>query len=290
MYVHHSFSWKYFKNVPDHVFAKEWKESNNPFHPKAFEMTRYQQEIALLSDIVITVTNHAKDFFINELDIPAKKIVAIYNGMPLPEKKENNLGLRKKYGFTQSEKIILFSGRVTKDKGFPDLLRAFKLVADKNRKVKLVVMGSGSLLGYTSIVKPHWSKIIYTGELEQQQVNDFYQLADIGAIPSLHEQCSFTAIEMRLNKLPVIVGGADGLDELFSHEQDSLKLAIHLNQTGERALDEKEFAYYVERLMADRKFSNFLAKNSYIKGVQKFSSEVMWEKYGQVLTDIYRST
>ena len=27
MYVHHSFSWKYFVNVPDHVFANEWERA-----------------------------------------------------------------------------------------------------------------------------------------------------------------------------------------------------------------------------------------------------------------------
>ena len=65
MYVHHSFSWKYLINIADHVFVDEWKKGNNSFHPIAFEMTKYQQEMALLADRVITVTNHAKDFFRN---------------------------------------------------------------------------------------------------------------------------------------------------------------------------------------------------------------------------------
>lgn len=288
MYVHHSFSWKYFMNVPDDVFGNEWKKGNDSFHPKAFEMTRYQQEMALASDMVITVTNHAKDFFVNVLDIPSYKVVTIYNGRSVPSKKqERKQGLRKKYGFNKAEKIILFSGRITKDKGFPDILRALKLVADKNDKIKLVVVGAGGIFEYTSIVEPYWSKIIYTGELEQEQVSDFYQLADMGVIPSLHEQCSFTAIEMRLHKLPMIVSGVDGLDELFTHEQDSLKLTVRLNKSGEKILDDKEFADHIERMMADRKLANLLVKNSYKKGIKLFSIQKMWERYEQVLTNVF---
>lgn len=287
MYVHHSFSWKYFVNVPDRVFVNEWEKGNDLFHPKAFEMTKYQKAMATVSDIVITVTDHANGFFVNVLGIPAYKVVTIYNGSPVPiNKQESKQGLRKKYGFANTEKVILFSGRITKHKGFPDLLKAFKLVADKNKKAKLVVIGSGEILNYASLVEPHWSRIVYTGKLDRLQVSDFYRLADIGVIPSLHEQCSFTAIEMRLHKLPVIVSGVDGLDELFTHERDSLKLPMHLNKAGERAIDEREFAGYIERLIYDEKISGSITNNSYQEGIKMFTSEVMWENYEKMLASI----
>lgn len=288
LYVHHSFSWKYFRNVPDEVFGQEWKKGNDSFHPKAFEMTRYQQQMALVSDMVITVTHHARDFFVKVLDIPSNKVVTIYNGRPVPgNQTARKQALRKKYGFNRTEKILLFSGRLTKDKGFPDLLRALKLVADKNNKWKLVVLGAGGIFEYTALIDPHWSKIIYTGELEQEQVSHFYQLADIGVIPSLHEQCSFTAIEMRLHKLPVIVSGVDGLDELFAHGHDSLKLTLQVNKAGEKVVDEKEFAAHIEKLLTDRKLANQLVRNAYKKGKKLFGIQKMRERYEQVFTYIF---
>ncbi|QHT66796.1 glycosyltransferase [Rhodocytophaga rosea] len=287
MYVHHSFSWKYFINVPDRTFIQEWQTGNDGFHPKAFEMTRYQQEIALLSDITITVTNHARNFFIEVLHIPASKVVTIYNGMPVPtNKNESKQVLRKKYGFARNDKIVLFSGRVTKDKGIPDLLRAFSLLAGRMEKLKLVVMGAGHFSEFISMVNPHWSKIIYTGELPPEQVRDFYRLADIGVIPSLHEQCSFTAIEMRLHQLPLIVSGVDGLDELFTHEYDTLKLTIALHKNGMKYLDEKEFADHMERLITDKKLAKLLRRNSYNLGIKLYNRQRMWQKYDQALTTV----
>src|SRR5690606_7348090 len=115
------------------------------------------------------------------LDVPANKVVTIYNGSVVPKnREETKQALRKTYGFARTEKIILFCGRITPHKGFPDLLRAFKLLADKNINSRLVVMGAGRLFEYAAIVSPHWSKIVYTGELKLPQVSDFYRLADMG--------------------------------------------------------------------------------------------------------------
>ena len=148
-------------------------------------------------------------------------------------------------------------------------------------------MGTGQLSEFLSIVNPHWSKIVYTGELKKEQVFDFYQLADIGVIPSFHEQCSFTAIEMRMHKLPLIVSSVDGLDELFTHEKDSLKLTVHLNKKGEKRLDEKEFADYLARLLSDKKLSSQLARTSYKKAIRMFNDKIMHERYEKVVLDFF---
>jgi len=117
LYIHHSFSWKYLINVPDSVFKAYWKNKDDAFHPQAFEMTRYQQEMASISDFVVTVTHHAKAFFVHVLDIDPNKFSTIYNGGSLPNRKRKR-NLRKRYGFSDLDKIIVFSGRITKDKGF----------------------------------------------------------------------------------------------------------------------------------------------------------------------------
>lgn len=288
MYVHHSFSWKYFINVPDEIFANEWKKKNYSFHPKAFEMTRYQKDLATISDVVITVTDHARNFLIKVLDVPAKKIHTIYDGISPPLlKKGRKQELRKIYGFQRTDKVILYSGRIAKDKGFLDLLKAFKLVADKNNKSRLVILGLGQILKDIPIVYPHWSKITYTGDVQRSVVSDFYNLADIGVIPSLHEQCSFTAIEMRLHKLPVIVSAVDGLDELFTHGQDSLKITVHHNESGERTINDEELETYLQRLLFDREFADLLAKNSYKKALKMFTIDIMWKNYESVIQNLF---
>lgn len=288
LYVHHSFSWKYLINVPDSVFKAYWKAKNDAFHPQAFEMTRYQQEMASISDYVVTVTHHAKEFFVNVLDINPNKFFTIYNGGSLPNRKRKT-NLRKRYGFSDLDKIIIFSGRITKDKGFPFLIRAFKSLADENNNCRLVVLGYGMPLEYLPDANPHWSKIIFTGNLNNKQIAEFYQLSDVGVIPSLHEQCSFTAIEMRLNRLPILTAAVDGLDEMFLHNYDCLKLDNVLDGSGIRTLDVNDFSDKLRLLLYDKTLAKKVMSNSYKVGISKFTVDIMWKNYENLFDKIFQS-
>lgn len=288
LYIHHSFSWKYLINVPDSVFKASWKNKDDAFHPLAFEMTRYQQEMASISDTVVTVTHHAKEFFVNVLNIDQNKIFTIYNGSSLPNRMKKT-NLRKRYGFSDRHKIILFSGRIAKDKGFPYLIKAFKRLADENRNCRLIVLGSGMPLEYLAQANPHWGKIIFTGNLSKKLVTEFYQLSDVGVIPSLHEQCSFSAIEMRLNRLPILISSVDGLDEMFSHDYDCLKLINVLNGSGIRTLDVNDFSDKLRLLLYEKHLAKKVIANSYEVGVKKFTLDVMWKNYENLFDEIFKS-
>jgi glycosyltransferase involved in cell wall biosynthesis len=51
--------------------------------------------------------------------------------------------MREKYGFAQDEKIILYVGRFSVEKGLDLLLKSFKEVNEKDPKTKLVLLGDG---------------------------------------------------------------------------------------------------------------------------------------------------
>lgn len=182
---------------------------------------------------------------------------------------------------------MVFSGRVTKDKGFPILIRAFKQIVDENHKCRLVVLGSGMPLEYLPLVNPHWNKIIFTGELDTQLLFDFYQLSDVGVIPSLHQQCSFTAIEMRLNKLPILTSSVDGLDEVFSNNYDCLKLSTKIDSSGVRTLDVMEFSEKLGKLLYDKQLAKKLIANSYKIGSKNFTIQIMWKNYDNLINKIW---
>jgi glycosyltransferase involved in cell wall biosynthesis len=286
-YVHHSFSWKYMLNIPDDAFQRIWQNKEHAIHPKAFEMTGYQQEMALLADQVIVVTKHAKAFFTQALDIPSTKIRTIYNGVNhLPGALAEKTVLRQKYGFVKSDQIAIICGRITRDKGIPEALKAFKIVAEVYPNFKLVIIGDGYISEFVHLSEPYWSRVIYTGELTALQVREFYSLADIGLIPSLHEQCSFTAIEMSIFKLPLIVSDVDGLRELFTHQVDALKIPLVLTERGEKQIDIPEFARLIKQLIDNSDLAHMLRRNSYQKAINVFSLTKMYESYKEMLKSL----
>lgn len=286
-YVHHSFSWKYMLNIPDRAFQTLWENKEYTIHPKAFEMTGYQQEMANLADRVITVTEHAKAFFSTTLGIHASKIKTIYNGIDSPERTPIDKALlRQKYGFSESDRIAIICGRVTRDKGIPDALNALKIVAESNPNFKLVIIGGGYISDFVHLSSPYWSKVTYTGELTTYQVQEFYYLADLGLIPSLHEQCSFTAIEMSIHKLPLVVSDVDGLRELFAHEIDALKIPIILTEHGEKQVDVPEFAKLINELINNSDMAEMLSQNSYQKAMDLFAIDKMHGAYREMLVEL----
>jgi glycosyltransferase involved in cell wall biosynthesis len=286
-YVHHSFTWKYMLNMPDNTFKVLWQKGHNEVHPKAFEMTGYQQKITLVADQTVTVTEHAKAFFTTILGTPAEKVKMIYNGVdPSVARSSKKSVLRRKYGFSKSDKILVICGRITKDKGIPDALRAFQIVAERNANLKLMIIGAGYIAEYVHLAAPYWSRVIYTGELSQSAVSEFYTLADIGVIPSLHEQCSFTAIEMRLHRLPLIVSDVDGLQEVFNHEIDALKIPLRLTEKGEKQIDVAVLASQIDLLINDHELAGRLRSNSYQKARDIFSLNNMYKGYRQLIAEL----
>lgn len=54
---------------------------------------------------------------------------------------------------------------------------------------------------------------MFTGYVNQRTLSDLYSVADIGVVPSLHEEFGYVAIEMMMHRLPVIVNATTGLAE-----------------------------------------------------------------------------
>ena len=71
-----------------------------------------------------------------------------------------------------------------------------------------------------------WGKIHFTGRVEKNILYKFYQIAEIGVMPSLHEQCSYVAIEMMMFSIPLIATTTTGLNEMISNGVNGWKVSI----------------------------------------------------------------
>ena len=51
----------------------------------------------------------------------------------------------------------------------------------------------------------------YIGYLQKNELEKWYQLVDIGVLPSYSEQCSYTGIEMMMYSLPIVASDGFGV-------------------------------------------------------------------------------
>lgn len=168
-------------------------------------------------DSIVCLAEFTKQLLIEEYHIPIHKLSLINNGVEKKKRisaKRKEL-IRKKWLIQPDEKILLFVGRLDEIKGLDYLIAAFKMVVNCYLNCRLIIIGDGNFALHMREAKGYWTKITFTGKLDKKEINQFYQIADIGILPSMHEQCSYTILEMMAFGLPIIGTSSTGLKEMI---------------------------------------------------------------------------
>ena len=81
--------------------------------------------------------------------------------------------------------------------------------------------------------------MIYIGYLQKNELEKWYQLVDIGVLPSYSEQCSYTGIEMMMYSLPIVASDGFGVRNMF-HDGSNACIASISSFRSERGIDQDE--------------------------------------------------
>ncbi len=164
------------------------------------------------ADKVITVSAMMKDQLITRYGVPKEKIEVIYNAVRhedfTPGRIKSKLG----------DKIVLFLGRVTLQKGLDYLLEAAKLVVEKDKSVKFVIVGKGDQLHQMIERAVHLgviNNVFFIGYAPS--IEEFYKMADVYVMPSVSEPFGIVALEAMACGTPVIASKRSGVIEVAKH-------------------------------------------------------------------------
>ena len=231
----HYFTWCFalFGNTNrlSQIVVKRREELSN-FEHEVIYASLFEQRLFQIVDCIIGLSDFACQVLTNFYDIPANKICLIPNGLvDLNEKKDKWL-LRQKYGISKDEKMLLFVGRLDNIKGVNYLIEAFKKIVSKEPKAHLYLVGDGHTEMYRSMCVPFDDRFTFCDRLISEELADYYQMSDIGILPSLHEQCSYVGIEMMMHGLPIIGTDSTGLDEMIEEGRNGFK--VRLQETEDR--------------------------------------------------------
>lgn len=173
-------------------------------------ITSIEKQGLLEADLVITVSNYEKNQLVNRYGIPREKIYVVHNAIDLDHYKRVPI---EKY---LSDKVVLFVGRLTIQKGCEFFLEAAKLVLEKIPNVRFIVVGSGDLmfsLIQKSIGLGISDRVHFVGF--DPDVRKYYSIADLFVMPSVSEPFGLTALEAMACNVPVIVSKQSGVSEVL---------------------------------------------------------------------------
>ena len=178
--------------------------------------------------LVKPVTDFYCDKTVTELVVPTKKAYDLFKekyqyqrnihivptGIPLDKyynekyPKEDVQKLQKRLGIEENDFVILFVGRLAKEKNVDFLIDNHKALVKKNKKAKLLLVGDGPL---TEKLKEKVKKlklennIIFAGRVDYQEIGYYYQAATVFATASTSETQGLTVFEALAASLPIVV-------------------------------------------------------------------------------------
>jgi glycosyltransferase involved in cell wall biosynthesis len=116
------------------------------------------------------------------------------------------------------DKLVVFLGRLTHQKGPEFLLETAGKVCRVYPRVKFVVAGTGDQFAHlleTSAYRKLGSKFIFTGFLTKTKVDELLNMADVYFMPSVSEPFGLTALEAAQHHVPAVLSSQSGAAEVM---------------------------------------------------------------------------
>jgi glycosyltransferase involved in cell wall biosynthesis len=197
-----------------HVHSTEFDRSGEHVNQMIYDIERQGMERA---NKVIAVSFYTRSIIISRYGISGEKVEVVHNAV---ERNNNSDWSLDDTGINKDEKIVLFLGRITMQKGPEYFLRAAKKVLEVMDNVKFVMAGSGDLMHYAVEMAAELGigqKVLFTGFLRGEDVRKIYRLADLYVMPSVSEPFGIAPLEALNHDVPVIISKQSGVSEVLTH-------------------------------------------------------------------------
>ncbi|MHC5145454.1 MAG: glycosyltransferase family 4 protein [Planctomycetota bacterium] len=194
-----------------HVHSTEFDRSGDQVNQTIYNVERAGMHAA---NKVIAVSHFTKNIIMGHYGVPSGKIEAVYNGV------ECNGRSHSRAFKDPSDKIVLFLGRLTLQKGPEYFIAAAKKVLEVEENVKFIVAGDGNMthrmIEYAaSLGIGH--KVFFAGFLRGAEVDRAYEMADLYVMPSVSEPFGIAPLEALKHEVPVLISKQSGVSEVLQH-------------------------------------------------------------------------
>lgn len=235
----------------------------------------------------IAISDFIKNEFLKNSDINSNQVYLLKNGINLSkfnvniskEEAKNKIGLSNK-------KIVLFVGRIIKEKGIKELIDAFNMINMKN--VKLIVVGSSNFgnkektsfeIEIEQLISNN-ENILHLGYLDNSSLLVYYKAADVTVMPSICEEAAgLVALESLACGTPLIITNSGGLPEYVGKNA-----ALTVNIDNQLV---SNLAQSIEKALSSPTLTNSLSSYGKIT-VKEYSQNNYYIGYYNILCDILK--
>ncbi|MCD4812468.1 glycosyltransferase [bacterium] len=118
--------------------------------------------------------------------------------------------------------ILLYAGRISKDKNLDLLVEIYKIVVSQNRDCHLIFAGDGPYLNELKKKTAMLENVRYLGRLKREFLPAVYTAADCMIFPSTTDTFGMVVLEAQACGLPVVVSNVGGPQEIILHGKSGM--------------------------------------------------------------------
>ena len=228
--------------------------------------------------LIITPTEKTKDLLIEyEVEKPIEIVptgVDMEVFRPQPDDMQKIASIKAELGIGTNEKVILYVGRIAKEKSLDSIVRQMPEYLSTHKNDKLLIVGNGPFKAELMeiIAKCGISNnVIFAGERPWNEIALFYKLGSVFVSASQSETQGLTFIEAMAAGVPVL-----------AKKDRSVENLVIDGQTGCLFEDDSQIPEKLGKIQNDRAFRDSLVSNAYSK-----ASEYSCEAFAKRVEALY---
>ena len=263
-----------------------------------YDFTVWLEKTALeMADAVIAVSNETKSDIRRLFDVRPERLHVIYNGIDLDEYRPTPADdVLRRFGIDRGKPILLFVGRITRQKGIIHLVHAIEFM-DKDFQVVLCA-GAPDTKEIAEEMKEAVARarklhdgIIWIDQmLDKASVIQLYSHAAVFCCPSIYEPFGIINLEAMACETAVVASAVGGIKEVVADGETGF--LVPLEQMTESPFEPlfpekfaRDLAEKINFLMNDERLRERFGRAGRKRAEQKFS----WHAIAQETKALYES-
>lgn len=267
-----------------HTSYKLWSEFNGPLLENAMhkQMISWEQEQLNKADYIISCTKILKK--IVKKDIKNRKIDVVPNPINIDDFFPMNI--------RRESKKILYCGSLENRKGVLVFVKSIPYILKSlGNEIEFVFVGKDSIYNgekmsrviFRELPERFHKNIKIYGKVNKNLLNNIFNEAAIGVIPSLFDNLPYVAMEELLTELPIVISENTGITKILIRNNAAVSF---------KSGDYEQLAKKVINLFKSKKRKYIVGRKGRKLIIKKFSSEeiadIMLLKYKKVIKKFKR--
>ena len=231
-------------------------------------------------DRVVAATEHERQLLRQLYRVPRERVAVIPLGVDLGDfRPRSQAQARAALGFDGDERLLLAVGRIEPLKGFDILIRALAEMTERER-VTLVLIGGDeraaaefarlrAIAGEVGVAE----RVRFLGAVPHEQIAQYYDAADLVAVPSFYESFGLVALEAMASGVPVVASRVGGLTSTVADGRTGYLVPWRCPEP---------FAEKIDLLLANRPLRESLGAAGRCS-MERYA----WEKIAAALIELY---